>query len=323
MRSEKRLLVVVLLLLLSSAVVPVTAAPARALKVTVLSTMLVGEARTGIGEWGFAALVEIDGRRVLMDTGARPETVLANATELGVDLSTVTDLVITHNHFDHTAGLVTLRRELSKKNPAALSRVHVPRGIFFPRPGPNGREGNGLLPMKADYEATGGKFIEHAGPAEVVPGLWIAGPIPRVHPERNWSGSGRVQTPEGLVEDIVQEDTSLVVDTAEGLVVISGCGHAGMINTLEFARKFVRAAPIAAAIGGYHLFAASDATLEWTAGKLRDFGLKNLIGAHCTGIEAVYRLRELTGLERRTAVVGAVGASYTLGKGIDATTLAR
>jgi 7,8-dihydropterin-6-yl-methyl-4-(beta-D-ribofuranosyl)aminobenzene 5'-phosphate synthase len=318
-----RLFVVVLMLTLSTAAAPVAAAPAKALKVTVLSTMLVGEARTGIGEWGFAALVEVDGRQVLMDTGARPETVLANARELGVDLSTVTDLVITHNHFDHTAGLVTLRRELSKKNAAALSRVHVPRGIFFPRPGPNGREGNGLLPMKADYEATGGKFIEHAGPAEVVPGLWMAGPIPRVHPERNWSGSGRVQTPEGLVEDIVPEDTSLVVDTADGLVVISGCGHAGMINTLEFARKFVRAAPIAAAIGGYHLFAASDATLAWTAGKLREFGLKNLIGAHCTGIEAVYRLRELTGLERRTAVVGAVGASYTLGKGIDATTLAR
>ncbi len=316
-----RLFVVVLMLSIAAA--PAAAAPAKALKVTVLSTMLVGEARTGIGEWGFAALVEVDGRRVLMDTGARPETVLANAQELGVDLSTVADLVITHNHFDHTAGLVTLRRQLSKKNPAALSRVHVPRGIFYPRPGPNGREGNGLLPYKADYEATGGKFIEHAGPAEVVPGLWIAGPIPRVHTERNWSGSGRVQTPDGLTEDIVQEDTSLVVDTADGLVVISGCGHAGMINTLEFARKFVRAAPIAAAIGGYHLFAASDATLEWTAGKLREFGLKNLIGAHCTGIEAVYRLRELAGLERRTAVVGAVGASYTLGKGIDATTLAR
>lgn len=321
--SPAHLLVVALALLISIAIAPAAAAPAKAVKVTVLSTMLVGEARQGIGEWGFAALVEVDGRRVLMDTGARPETVLANLAELGIDLSTVTDLVITHNHFDHTGGLVRLRRELSKKNPAALSRAHVPRGVFFPRPGPNGREGNGLLPLKTDYEATGGTFLEHSKPTEIVPGLWIAGPIPRVHPERNWSSTGQVRTPDGLVEDNVPEDTSLVVETSEGLVVISGCGHAGMINTLEYARTFLRAAPIAAAIGGYHLFAASDATLEWTAGKLREFGLKSLIGAHCTGIEAVYRLRELTGLERKTAVVGAVGASYTLGKGIDATSLAR
>lgn len=316
-------LVVVVTLLLATAIGPVAAAPAKAVKVTVLSTMLVGEARMGIGEWGFAALVEVDGRRVLMDTGARPEIVLANATELGVDLSTVTDLVITHNHFDHTGGLLRLRRELSKKNPAALSRAHVPRGVFFPRPGPNGREGNGLLPLKAEYEATGAVFIEHSKPVEIVPGIWIAGPLPRAHSERNWSAAGQVRTPEGLVEDTVPEDTSLVVDTADGLIVISGCGHAGMINTLEYARTFLRAAPIAAAVGGYHLFAASDAALEWTAGKLREFGLKNLIGAHCTGIEAVYRLRDLTGLTRQTAVVGAVGASFTLGKGIDATSLAR
>ncbi len=87
------------------------AVPVKALKVTVLSTMLAGD--VGIGEWGFAALVEADGRRLLVDTGDRPETVLHNAAELGIDLSTVTDLILTHNHDDHTGGLVTLRREMA------------------------------------------------------------------------------------------------------------------------------------------------------------------------------------------------------------------
>ena len=104
-----------------SAPVLATAEPARGVKVTVLSTMLAGDRGRGIGEWGFAALLEVDGRRLLLDTGERPETVLRNAGELGIDLSDVTDLVITHNHGDHTAGLVTLRRELAKKNPRALS----------------------------------------------------------------------------------------------------------------------------------------------------------------------------------------------------------
>jgi 7,8-dihydropterin-6-yl-methyl-4-(beta-D-ribofuranosyl)aminobenzene 5'-phosphate synthase len=314
-------------LLLSSPAVAI-AATANAVKVTVLSTMLVGNANAGVGEWGFAAVLEVDGQRLLVDTGARAETVLANAAELKVDLSSIADLVITHNHADHTGGLLVLRRELAKTNPKALSRVHVPRGIFYPRPGPDGREGNGLLPLKAAYEATGGVFVEHAGPTVLMTGVTMLGPVPRVHPERNWGSprggpAGRVQTPDGLVEDNVPEDTSLVIDTADGLVLVSGCGHAGIINSMEHARKTVKAAPIVAAIGGFHLFAASDETLAWTAGKLKEFGVRHLLGAHCTGIEALFRLRQLTGLSRQTAVVGAVGASYTHGQGIDATVLAR
>lgn len=298
------------------------AEPAHAVKVTVLSTMLAGDFRRGIGEWGFAALLEVDGRRLLIDTGERPETVLRNALELGIDLSDVTDLVITHNHIDHTAGLVTLRRELAKKNARALSRAHVARGIFDRRPGPNGSEGNGLLPLKAAYEALGGVFVEHAGPTELVPAVWLTGPVPRQYPERNWSGAGRVQTTGGLVEDTIPEDASVIVDTAEGLVVVSGCGHAGVINTIEYARKVVRNAPVLAAVGGFHLFAASDETLEWTGNKLKEFGVRYLLGAHCTGLEAVYRLRNMLGLTRKTAVVGAVGSSFTLDSGISALSLA-
>ena len=300
-----------------------TAEPARRVKVTVLSTMLAGDPGRGIGEWGFAALVAVDGRTLLVDAGQRPETVLRNAAELNIDLSEVTDVVITHNHADHTGGLVALRRELSKKNPRAVSRAHVARGIFNPRPGPGGRDANGLLPLKAEYEALGGAFVEHAGPTALLPSVWLTGPVPRKHPERNWSAPGRVQTSAGAVEDTIPEDASVIVDTADGLVVISGCGHAGIVNTIEHARHVVRAAPVLAAIGGFHLFAASDETMAWTGGKLKAFGVGHLLGAHCTGIEAVYRLRELLGLSRGAAVVAAVGSSFTLGTGIAPLALAR
>ena len=180
--------------------------------------------------------------------------------------------------------------------------MHVSKGIFFPRPGPGGVEGNGLLPFKAQYEASGGVFVEHEGPAELLPAVWWTGPVPRMHAERNWGAVGRVQTPEGLVEDTVPEDSSIVVDTAQGLVLVSGCGHAGIINTIEYSRKIVRAAPLVAAIGGFHLFAASDASLDWTAWKLREFGLQHLLGAHCTGIEAVYRTPDNAGPDAQEAL---------------------
>ena len=85
----------------------------RSLQVTVLSTMLADT--QGIGEWGFAAVVEADGHRLLFDTGARPETVLENARELGIDLADIVEVVLSHHHGDHTGGLLTLRRELAKK----------------------------------------------------------------------------------------------------------------------------------------------------------------------------------------------------------------
>ena len=293
----------------------------QALKVTLLSTMLVGDDK-GIGEGGFSALVEADGHRVLLDTGAHPDNVLQNARELKIDLSDVRDVILTHNHSDHIGGLMTLRKEMMKKNPSALSIVHVARGIFYSRPTPDG-EDNDMIALKGQYEATGGKFVEHDKPAEIFPGAWLTGPIPRRYPERNWSDTGKVQTPEGLVEDTIPEDQSLVLNTAKGLVVITGCGHAGIINILTFGRSEFPDAPVEAIIGGLHLFPASDEKLNWTADKMKDFKVKNVIGAHCTGIEAVYRIRERLALPRESAVVGSVGSSFVLGEGIHPGALAK
>ncbi len=294
----------------------------QSLRVQVLSTMLVGDSNKGIGEWGFAAIVEVDGQRILFDTGARPDTVLKNVKEMGIDLSNVKDVILSHNHSDHTNGLMTLRREFAKTNPAALSRAHVGKGIFWNRPNASG-DSNVMVKYKPEYETTGGQFIEYAEPKEILPGVWLTGPVPRTYPEKNWSGTGRMKSPDGLVEDTLPEDMSLVFVTDKGLVVLSGCGHAGIINTLEHARKAIKPAPIYAAIGGFHLFALNDEKLDWTAGKLKEFGLKNFLGAHCTGIEAVYRIRQQTGLDRQSCVVSAVSSSFTLDKGIDPTPLAR
>jgi 7,8-dihydropterin-6-yl-methyl-4-(beta-D-ribofuranosyl)aminobenzene 5'-phosphate synthase len=294
----------------------------RSLEVVVLSTMLTD--RAGIGEWGFAALVDADGRRVLFDTGARPETVLRNARELKIDLSSANSVILSHHHGDHTGGLVTLRREMSLRNASALSRAHVGAGIFLSRPGPDGRETNEALAVKAQYESLGGSFVIVDRPTELFPGAWLTGPVPRTNPERNWSLKRTIRHPNGRQEeDNVPEDMSLVLDTDKGLVVVSGCGHAGIINTLEYARRQVRQTQIHAALGGFHLFEADAATLDWTAAKLRSVAIKNLLGAHCTGIEPVFGLRQRLGLSRSTCAVGAVGSRFNLETGLDPGPIAR
>jgi 7,8-dihydropterin-6-yl-methyl-4-(beta-D-ribofuranosyl)aminobenzene 5'-phosphate synthase len=287
----------------------------QSLDIKVLSTMLADNA--GIGEWGFSALVVADGHRILFDTGARPDTVLINARELKADLTNVPDVILTHNHGDHTGGLLTLRGAVRDRNPDALALAHVASGIFLRR-----GDLRGWTPMdqvRARYEALGGKIMVHDKPVELYPGVWLTGPVPRVHPEKNFGigPGGKVQLPDGSeVADTIPEDMSLVIDTDRGLVVLMGCGHAGIVNILEHARSTIRPAPVHAVIGGAHLFQLDDERLKWTAGKLKEFGVQNFLGAHCTGIEATYRIRELCGLSRKTAAVAAVGGGFTLREGI-------
>lgn len=295
---------------------------AKEAKVTILSTMLTDG--DGIGEWGFAALVEVDGYRVLFDTGARPETVLRNAQELKIDLSDVTDVILSHFHGDHTGGLLTLRKELSAKNPNALSRLHVAKGIFDIRRRDRQSENvNQMIAVAKMYEASGGKIIVHDGPDMIAPGVWLTGPVARRFPEHNWSGQLFVPTAAGAIEDNIAEDMSLLINAKDGLVLVTGCGHAGIGNILAQSREMMAQAPVRTLIGGLHLFNADDSKLVWTANEIRKAGVHYLLAAHCTGIEATFRLRALLNLDRKTAVVAAVGASYTLSKGIDPLALAR
>ncbi len=316
-----RAVVVSVLVFVASLLGPVTVSGAekgaQAVKVTVLSTMLAD--LEGIGEWGFAALVEVDGTRLLFDTGAREETVLHNATELKVDLANVTDVVLSHNHQDHTGGLLKLRAALVPQNPSALSRAHVAPGIFLPRryEGRGDAEGNTMPATRTAYEATGGRIVEHPRAGKIAPNVWLTGPVTRRHPERNFPKRARIVTPQGMVEDTIPEDLSLVVQAQDGLVVVVGCGHAGIGNILAQAREMVPGAPVKAVLGGLHLLDAEEEALTWTAARMREAGLKHLLGAHCTGLEAVYRLRALLGLDRRTVVVGAVGSSYSSAAGLD------
>ncbi len=277
----------------------------------------------GFGEWGFAALVEADGRRILFDTGAHDDTVQRNLEALGLSLADVEVVVLSHNHQDHTTGLLPLRRRYMSASPRALSKVYAGRGIFWARIGDDGQADDHMIRIRRDYEATGASVVEVTSPLEIAPGVWLTGHVPRVHAEANRGGlrpgskADLVRTEEGDVEDTIPEDMTLVIRTKEGVVTLFGCGHAGVVNTLEHIRKSIDPGPIKAVIGGLHLFAADDEHLAWTARRLKSFEVQQVIGAHCTGIEAVYRIRDLVGLKRQTCIVGAVGTTYSLSRGIE------
>ena len=273
-------------------------------KITILSTML---SDTYIGEWGFSALIEADGKKILFDTGSRENTVLQNAKELNINLNNIQDVFLSHNHKDHTGGLMALKKSF----PSSFSNAFVGEGIFYSRPNSNGND-HYILRNKVALEDLGVNFIVHKEASQISPGLWSTGQVPRKHDEKNWSKLGEMLNKNGeKVEDIIPEDQSLFFDTERGIVLISGCGHAGIVNTLEYIRDILPNRPIYKIIGGFHLLKLTNEKIHWTATKMKEFGVKFFVGAHCTGINSTYSIRNFLKLSSKNVLVGSVGTYIT------------
>jgi len=297
---------------------------ASSVTVTILSSNLADGA--AIGEWGFSALVEVDGRCVLFDAGFHPQTVLRNAQALKVDLSCVTDVVLSHFHGDHNGGLQSLLADLRAKNPDTMGRIHVAEGFFLSRRWPGAaenEEGNQMIAIRKELEAANVEFIEYSAPTEILPAVWVTGPVTRTHPEKTYPRAVKININGEWLVDYVPESQGLTIVTTDGPIVLLGCGHSGSVNLLEQVQGTIQDHSIHALMGGMHLFAADDQTLGWTSDRLRDIGVQNLMAGHCTGIEPLMRLRTGLGLNRRTAVVGAVGSRFVYGEGIYPTRIAQ
>ena len=229
-------------------------------QVTILSSNLANGA--AVGEWGLSALVEADGNCILFDAGRFPDTVIRNADVLGVDLSCVTDVVLSHFHFDHTTGLIPLIEELRNVNADAIRRVHVAAGFFNQRRSNSGSgiTQNQIIIERATIEALGVEFQIHEEATEIFPSVWVSGPVERRHPETNYGTAIEVSLDGEWVRDHLPESQALVIRTADGPIVLLGCGHSGVVNALSQIQDEIQDEAIHALMGGLHLFAADDAT---------------------------------------------------------------
>ena len=155
------------------------------IRITVLSIMVADY--DYLGEWGFSALIESGGEKLLFDIGLRENTVLENAESLKVDLSAVEHVFRSHNHLDHTGGLIRLRETLMSINPKAMQYVHVGKGIFLERVS-DGKNWNTFMGYKEKLLSLGVEFIYHESPEEILPNICTTGLVPRYHNEKNWLG---------------------------------------------------------------------------------------------------------------------------------------
>jgi 7,8-dihydropterin-6-yl-methyl-4-(beta-D-ribofuranosyl)aminobenzene 5'-phosphate synthase len=258
----------------------------RRLRITVLADNTTS-APDLLAEHGLSMLIEADDRRILFDTG-QGRVLLGNMEALGTRLSALDAVVLSHGHYDHTGGLSTA---LQQGDPAAIflhpaavkpkyAKREVPphRSIGIPRPS--------LEALNAVHE----RIVWTRSSAEIVPGVWCTGEIPRAHSAEATEGYFFLDA-ECREADPLLDDQALVVETSHGLVVIAGCAHSGVMNMLDQVCNVAGRDEVFALLGGLHLGRAPYEQLEAVGNSAGRRDIQILAPCHCTGAGAQAYLR--------------------------------
>lgn len=255
------------------------------------------------GEYGLAVMVNIDKHKILFDTGSAG-ALFNNARSLGINLNDIEDVIISHGHYDHTGAMPMLLQEYG------VRRVYAHPDIFLHRviPLSNGKLRNiGCVFSWGQLDDAGVKLILTPDFTEIYPDLFITGQIPRINDYENTGGNFKAEIDGEFIDDKLNDDMALVINHPEGLIIISGCAHAGIINTIEYAIKKTGRQQVQAFIGGTHLMSAAPLRINRTITALKQYHINKIVVCHCTGFYAAAELYSALG---SAVVKGDAGMSF-------------
>jgi 7,8-dihydropterin-6-yl-methyl-4-(beta-D-ribofuranosyl)aminobenzene 5'-phosphate synthase len=251
------------------------------------------------GEAGLSFLIETAGKKILFDTGLSG-LFLANAEKMGISLRDLDVLVFSHGHIDHTGGLAPLARYLAATTPDGV-QPRVPELIahlrcFWPKEKDGHKNGSTVSEKEARRQFL---ISLSAEPVWITDDLVFLGEIPRRFPfEQDDTAKRLIRNPEGKTEaDELLDDTALAFRSDDGLVIITGCSHAGICNITEYAREVCGEKHVRDIIGGLHLLSPTPKRLQKTGKYLNRLHLSALHAGHCTSPQAKLALADYCPLQ--------------------------
>jgi 7,8-dihydropterin-6-yl-methyl-4-(beta-D-ribofuranosyl)aminobenzene 5'-phosphate synthase len=284
-----------------------------------------------LAEHGFAALVDLKdaGVRILWDAGMTKIALAENARRLEIDLSTVDKIALSHGHRDHFEAMTGVlkaivqppsAREWGKdvtieeiRDYAKGQRVPlVAHTAAFRERWSIDKDGKKHGPHVAprdEWEAAGADIMVTAGPYELGPGCWTTGAVPRQSFEQaGVRPSFRFREGDLFLPDHLEDDQSIVINVKDkGLIVLTGCAHSGVVNTVNYAREISGVERVWAILGGFHLAPAKDKQIERTIDEIMAVRPEMVVPSHCTGFHAIQRFANRMPDQ---FVLGAVGTTY-------------
>ena len=241
------------------------------------------------GEPGLSFLLETAGKKILFDTGYSG-LFLANAGKMGIDLLDLDVVVLSHGHLDHSGGLVPLVRLLTEATIEDMPH-HVPELVahplcFCPKE-KSPLQNNGSILDETEVRRQFPVTLS-CQPVWITDDLVFLGEIPRKFPfERTDPGERKIHLPDGRTEpDHLLDDSALAFRSREGLVIITGCSHAGICTITEYAREVCSEGRVFGIIGGLHLLIPSPRHLQETGEYLHQLHIQALYACHCTSLSS-------------------------------------
>ena len=286
-----------------------------------------------LAEHGFSALVHFPGdppTRILWDAGVTPVTLLENLRRMEIEPGSIQRVALSHGHHDHTAALTALLMAMDLvvdarewDQPVSASAVDayqaaarlplVAHPAAFRERWGRKEDGTWVGPFPPPpwqtWESLGVTIQRAEGPHQLAPGCWTTGYVPRL----SFEHSGRpthlfYRQGDTLIPDDLEEDQAIVIHIqGKGLVVLSGCAHAGILNTVRYAQQISGVERVYAVIGGFHLARSKAEDVQATIEALQELAPAVLVPCHCTGFEATCAFaREMPD----AFLPGVVGATY-------------
>lgn len=240
-------------------------------------------------EHGLSLLIEVqlkdESARILLDTGPLPHLLLQNAKYLNIDFSTINAIILSHGHYDHVGGVLTTLPRIPSSTPIiAHPDTFLPKFAYRPY-----LKSIGVPFSPLTLQTRNAMLLQTAEPVSVLDGVKTTGEITRNTPYEKVTGYYTLQD-RHLITDNLHDDQSLILHLKnKGLIVICGCAHSGLINTITHAKHIMNTDSVYAVIGGFHLKNTTPQRIDATAKALQKLNVQQIAPCHCTGLKAIQK----------------------------------